>query len=508
MPKPTTIDHLNTSQTQPLTAAKHSSYYCLTPASSTTSLQDLNNSSSLVHYDTLASNQNNKKLKTTITKKRTSKQIQSEHSTETPSQATAETTKRKRGRPPKSTQPTIVNQPPLTIAPAPKSGVECALQNVSNNNFASNNKLIKSFLTKTPNSPNLQRSKTSDNQTQQQSQINIKPIIQEEQSSKSPLPNLNWANANDLWKVMRLKDSKFKHDHLYLKRHSSIESHMRAILLDWLIEIAHAYRLHRETLHLSLEYMDRFMSLCKQEMKVDRLQLIGMTALFLASKVEEIYPPKLKELASHMENYSNNNEEAISQFELFMLKTLNWEISPVTCNTWLMTYLQIASINFHSYLSGDMQPIDLTKEHNTHIVMPLHVYKNSSSNPKEQVSPKQQQFYLQNYMKAITLLDLCLFDMESLKFNYSILAAAAMYHTLAKSVNLNSNQLVLNLVQLCSGYKINELDSCIKWMHPYADVCREILTDEKMCQIKHFSSVDQEDSHNIQLYYANMDLLV
>ncbi|RNA30263.1 G1 S-specific cyclin-E1 [Brachionus plicatilis] len=330
-----------------------------------------------------------------------------------------------------------------------------------------------------------------------------------DQASKSPMPRLTWANGNDLWQIMRGKDAQFAHDHLYLRRHLGIEQQMRAVLLDWLAEIAYAYRLHRETLHLAVEYLDRFMSECKQEMKVDRLQLIGMTSLFLAAKVEEIYPPKLKELASHMENYSNNNEEAISQFELFMLKTLSWQISPVTSNTWLMTYLQIAAINYHAFLSGGGQLAERHREHNTHIVMPLNVYKNCSSNPSQLISGKQQEFYMKNYMKCITLLDLCLFDMDSMRFRYSMLAASAMYHMLAKASACAQNAagLVAGLVQMCSGYAIGELDACVRWMAPYADVCMEVLGDDKMTAVKQFSGVDADDAHNIQLYYPNLDLL-
>ncbi len=110
----------------------------------------------------------------------------------------------------------------------------------------------------------------------------------------TPMPKLSWANNHELWQKMLRKDAKYIHDPFYLKRHANIEPQMRAILLDWLVEICYAYRLHRETWHLALEYMDRFMTCCKQQMRVDRLQLIGMTCLFLAAKVEEIYPPKLK----------------------------------------------------------------------------------------------------------------------------------------------------------------------------------------------------------------------
>jgi len=302
---------------------------------------------------------------------------------------------------------------------------------------------------------------------------------------------------------------------------------------------------------LAVEYMDRFMTCCKSQMRVDRLQLIGMSSLFLAAKVEEIYPPKLKEFASHMENYTQNNEDAIQQFELFILKTLNWEISPVTANTWLMTYMQIASINYYTNLKNyyNRDEEDETKQaarnnskiHNSHMVMPLHIYKNSNSNLKDFKSSTnltnqntsnnkttyiQQQFYLNNYMKSVTLLDLCMFDMESLKHSYSELAAAAMYHMLsfetssigvtptpaaaAASSSSSQNDAHLNayIVHQCTGYKLHELDSCIKWMYPYADVCKDILTDEKMTCIKSFSNVDPEDAHNIQLYYQNLDLLV
>ncbi|RNA39749.1 Cyclin [Brachionus plicatilis] len=65
---------------------------------------------------------------------------------------------------------------------------------------------------------------------------------------------------------------------------------------------------------------------------------------------------------------------------LLMLETFNWQISPVTSYTWLMTYLQIAAINYYT-LSGDFQEVARHREHNMLIVMPLNVYKNSSSNP-------------------------------------------------------------------------------------------------------------------------------
>jgi cyclin E len=84
---------------------------------------------------------------------------------------------------------------------------------------------------------------------------------------------------------MKKKISIYKYEQNYLRKHPGIEPQMRAILLDWVMEIANAYRLHRQTFHLAVEYIDRFMS-CTEKLQVDRLQLIGITALFIAAKVE------------------------------------------------------------------------------------------------------------------------------------------------------------------------------------------------------------------------------
>ena len=81
-----------------------------------------------------------------------------------------------------------------------------------------------------------------------------------------------------------------------LARHPALQPRMRAILLDWLIEVCEVYRLHRETFYLAVDFIDRFLSLSPSVPK-NRLQLIGVSCLFIGAKIEEIYPPKLQEFA-------------------------------------------------------------------------------------------------------------------------------------------------------------------------------------------------------------------
>ena len=61
--------------------------------------------------------------------------------------------------------------------------------------------------------------------------------------------------------------------------HPSLQPRMRAILLDWLIEVCEVYRLHRETYHLALDFIDRFLA-TQSDLPKQQLQLIGIRDIF------------------------------------------------------------------------------------------------------------------------------------------------------------------------------------------------------------------------------------
>lgn len=82
--------------------------------------------------------------------------------------------------------------------------------------------------------------------------------------------------------------------HPYLhKQQPIINEIMRSILVDWLIEVHMKFRLEQETLYLCINILDRYLSRVRVERK--QLQLVGVTALLIASKYEEIYPPEVKD---------------------------------------------------------------------------------------------------------------------------------------------------------------------------------------------------------------------
>jgi len=75
-----------------------------------------------------------------------------------------------------------------------------------------------------------------------------------------------------------------------------------------------------ETLYVTVSIVDRFLSVC--EIKKSQLHLLGVTALLIAAKYEEIYPPELKDLLSVSENKFTKNE--VLQMETKVLTTLDF----------------------------------------------------------------------------------------------------------------------------------------------------------------------------------------
>jgi len=78
-----------------------------------------------------------------------------------------------------------------------------------------------------------------------------------------------------------------------MKKQSDINHSMRAILVDWLVEVAEEYKLLPQTLYLTINYIDRFLSV--MSVLRGKLQLVGTTCMLVAAKFEEIYPPDVSD---------------------------------------------------------------------------------------------------------------------------------------------------------------------------------------------------------------------
>jgi len=97
---------------------------------------------------------------------------------------------------------------------------------------------------------------------------------------------------------------------------------MRSVLMDWLVQVHHRFGLLPETLFLTVNYIDRFLSL--KIVSIGKLQLVGATAILIASKYEEINCPSLQEIVYMVD--SGYTMEEILKAERFMLSMLQFEL--------------------------------------------------------------------------------------------------------------------------------------------------------------------------------------
>ena len=80
--------------------------------------------------------------------------------------------------------------------------------------------------------------------------------------------------------------------HDYMGSQPDINAKMRSILVDWLIEVHRKFELMPETLYLTLNIVDRFLSV--KAVPRRELQLVGISSMLIASKYEEIWAPEVE----------------------------------------------------------------------------------------------------------------------------------------------------------------------------------------------------------------------
>ena len=142
-----------------------------------------------------------------------------------------------------------------------------------------------------------------------------------------------------------------------------INSKMRRILIDWLIEVHMKFRLEPDTLYLCVNIIDRY---CKiVAVPRNRLQLVGVTALLIACKYEEIYPPEVRECV-YITDRAYQRWEVLAM-EHDILGKLNYRISVPTAYPFMLRFLKLANaspLTKHAanyYMERTLQEHDLLR---------------------------------------------------------------------------------------------------------------------------------------------------
>ncbi|XP_006351137.1 cyclin-A1-4 isoform X2 [Solanum tuberosum] len=230
-------------------------------------------------------------------------------------------------------------------------------------------------------------------------------------------PQLCATMACDIYTHLRASEAKKRPSTDFMaKVQKDINPSMRAILIDWLVEVAEEYRLVPDTLHLTINYIDRYLS--GNLMDRQRLQLLGVACMMIASKYEEICAPQVEEFCYITDN--TYFKEEVLQMESTVLNYLKFEMTAPTAKCFLRRFVRAAQ--------GLNEVLSLQLEH------------------------------LASYIAELSLL-----EYNMLSYAPSLIAASAIF--LAKYILLPSVKPWNSTLRHYTLYQPSDLQDCVMALH-------------------------------------------
>ncbi|CAL5193296.1 unnamed protein product [Lathyrus oleraceus] len=216
---------------------------------------------------------------------------------------------------------------------------------------------------------------------------------------------------DDIYKFYKLVENESR-PHDYMDSQPEINDKMRAILIDWLVDVHTKFELSPEALYLTINIIDRFLAISLVSRR--ELQLVGISAMLMASKYEEIWPPEVNDFVCLSDRAYTH--EQILIMEKTILGKLEWTLTVPTPFVFLVRFLKAASVSLPSS--------DLALENMAHF-----------------------------------LSELGMMHYATLMYSPSMMAAAAVY---AARCTLNKSPVWDETLTMHTGYSEEELMGCAR----------------------------------------------
>ncbi|CAA3015160.1 G2 mitotic-specific cyclin S13-7-like isoform X1 [Olea europaea subsp. europaea] len=141
--------------------------------------------------------------------------------------------------------------------------------------------------------------------------------------------------VEEIYKFYKLVENESRvHD--YMDSQPEINEKMRAILVDWLIQVHHKFELSPETLYLTINIVDRYLAVKTTSRR--ELQLLGISSMLIASKYEEIWAPEVNDLVCISDRAYTN--EQVLRMEKRILGELEWNLTVPTPYVFLLRFIK------------------------------------------------------------------------------------------------------------------------------------------------------------------------
>jgi len=137
-------------------------------------------------------------------------------------------------------------------------------------------------------------------------------------------PQLVIEYVNDIYCYLRHLETVQCIEAEYLAGQTEILPKMRAVLIDWLVGVQLQFHLLQETLYTTVAIIDRFLQVEVGAVSRNKLQLVGVAAMLVAAKYEEIFSPEVKDFVYITDEAYTEKE--ILRMEIRILSTLKFDL--------------------------------------------------------------------------------------------------------------------------------------------------------------------------------------
>ncbi|XP_067944285.1 G2/mitotic-specific cyclin-B3-like [Watersipora subatra] len=127
--------------------------------------------------------------------------------------------------------------------------------------------------------------------------------------------------AQDIFNYYKSREVEFLVDD-YMTRQTEVTPSMRAVLVDWLVEVQENFELNHETLYLATRLVDHY--LMRRIVTKEALQLVGAAAVFIGSKFDERIPPMVDDFLYVCDDAYNRTE--FVRMEKDILRTVDFNL--------------------------------------------------------------------------------------------------------------------------------------------------------------------------------------
>ncbi|CAH2266411.1 G2/mitotic-specific cyclin-B1 [Pararge aegeria] len=125
----------------------------------------------------------------------------------------------------------------------------------------------------------------------------------------------------DIYRYLTKLEEKYAIEKDHLAKQVVVTGRMRATLIDWLVEVQKQFTLELETFHMTVGIIDRYLQVVTNVQR-GKLQLVGVTAMFIASKYEEVFAPQVGDFVFITDNAYSASD--VIQCEVEILSKLGY----------------------------------------------------------------------------------------------------------------------------------------------------------------------------------------